>query len=205
MSSDPPSGSLSPEPELHRGEVLLQALELRLPGAREHADATASYAFAAAVQLGLDREACLLVREAARLHEVGKLYVRAELLTRPAAGHSAGEREELAAHAAAGYKLALGAGVTERACELILQSGERFDGGDDATHPAGSEIPLGSRIVAAACEYDLLLREHGDGGRRLALIALIEEAGGKLDPMVVDAVARVVERAAGSVGPGTSA
>jgi HD-GYP domain-containing protein (c-di-GMP phosphodiesterase class II) len=64
---------------------------------------------------------------------------------------------------------------------------------------AGSDIPLGSRIVAAACEYDLLLREHGDAGRRHALIALIEQAGGRLDPMVVDALARVVERAAARI------
>jgi HD-GYP domain-containing protein (c-di-GMP phosphodiesterase class II) len=199
MSSDPPSGSPSPEPDPRPGEVLVQALDQRLPGAREHADATASYAFAAAVQLRLDRDACLLVREAARLHEVGKLYVRAELLARPTADLAPGEREELAAHTAAGYRLALGAGVPERACELILQAGERFDGADDPTHPAGSDIPLGSRIVAAACEYDLLLREHGDAGRRHALIALIEQAGGRLDPMVVDALARVVERAAARI------
>jgi HD-GYP domain-containing protein (c-di-GMP phosphodiesterase class II) len=176
----------------------VQALDQRLPSSREHADATASYAFAAAVQLRLDRDACLLVREAARLHEVGKLYVRTELLARPTAGLAPGEREELAAQAA-GYRLALGAGVPERACELILQAGERFDGADDPTHPAGSDIPLGSRIVAAACEYDLLLREHGDAGRRHALIALIEQAGGRLDPMVVDALARVVERAAARI------
>lgn len=132
MSSDPPSAGPSPATEAERDGVLLGALEERLPGAREHAGATASYALGTGVQLGLDREECILVREAGRLHEVGKLYMR----------------------------------------------------------------------VAAACEYDRLARAHGEGGQRQALIGLIELAGGRLDPMVVDALARVVERAAGRIaGP----
>src|SRR5918995_750820 len=110
--------------------------------------------------VGLDRDECMHLREAGRLHEVGKLYVRRELLATSATSPSPVEREEVAAHLAAGYKLALGVGVPRRACEWILQCEERFDGGDDPTHPAGAEIPLGSRILAAACEYDRLARVH---------------------------------------------
>jgi len=118
------------------------------------------------------------VREAARLHEVGKIYVRDE------------------SHPAAGCRLARGAGVPELVCEWILHCTERFDAGEGA-RAAGSDIPLPSRIIAAACEYDVLLGAYTGGslaGRRWALIGVIEEAG-KLDPMVVDALARVVERA----------
>jgi HD-GYP domain-containing protein (c-di-GMP phosphodiesterase class II) len=178
MSSARPSDSPSPEPELARarGEVLLEALDERLPGARKHAHATASYAFAAAAELGFDREACQLVREAARLHEVGRLYLDGE------------------AHPAAGYRLALGAGIPEPLCEWILHRGDRFD--------AGARIPIEGRIIAAACEYATLLRERanvGDARGRWALIALTEQAGGRLDPIVIDALARVVERAAETV------
>jgi HD-GYP domain-containing protein (c-di-GMP phosphodiesterase class II) len=175
MSSVRPSDSPSPGPELARarGEVLLEALEERVPGAREHAEATASYAFAAAAELGFDREACLQVREAARLHEVGRLYLDGE------------------AHPGAGYRLALGAGIPEPLCEWILHSGDRFD--------ASGGIPIEARVIAGACEYAALLRERADVGdptSRWALIALTEQAGGRLDPIVIDALARVVERAA---------
>ena len=175
MSSVRPSDSPSPGPELARarGEVLLEALEARLPGAREHAEATASYAFAAAAELGFDREACLQVREAARLHEVGRLYLDGE------------------SHPGAGYRLALGAGIPEPLCEWILHCRDRFD--------AGGRIPIEARIIAGACEYAVLLRERanaGDATGRWALIALTEQAGGRLDPIVIDALARVVERAA---------
>ena len=205
MSSDPPSGGRSaasePGPGLdltiapgdaevarQRGELLVGALERRLPGAREHAHATASYAFATAVQLELDREVCVLVREAARLHEVGRIYQGAD----PAGA-------EPASHIQAGYRLALGAGVPEQACLWILRCGDRFDRQKDPHGPAARRLPPG--IIAAACEYDTLLHEQpeGGGGRRLAFIDLIGEAGGRLDPLVVDALARVIERAAGRV------
>ena len=42
MSSDPPSASPSPATEAERDGVLLGALADRLPGAREHAEATAA-------------------------------------------------------------------------------------------------------------------------------------------------------------------
>jgi HD-GYP domain-containing protein (c-di-GMP phosphodiesterase class II) len=199
MSSDRPSGarSAAPEPD---PEILLDALADRVTGARGHADATASYAFATAVELGLDGDFCATIRTAARLHEIGKLYVRRELLARPDDELSRRARAELEAHHSAGAQLAQGAGFPDPVCELVLHSGDRFDAAEDDD---ASGTPLGSRIVAAACEYDRQLARHTapDGaGRRWALIGLVEQSGSKLDPLVVDVLARVVERAQGAAG-----
>jgi HD-GYP domain-containing protein (c-di-GMP phosphodiesterase class II) len=200
MSLDRPSGARSaatePDPE-----ILLDALADRVAGAREHAEATASYAFATAVELGLDRDFCAQVRAAARLHEIGKLYVRRELLARSDDELSRRARAELEAHPAAGARLARGAGFSEPVCELVLRCGERFDG--EGREMDAADAPLGSRIVTAACEYDRQLARHtgpGGGGRRWALIAVVEQSGSMLDPLVVDALARVVERAQGAAG-----
>jgi HD-GYP domain-containing protein (c-di-GMP phosphodiesterase class II) len=199
MSSDRPSGarSAATEPD---AEILLDALADRVAGAREHAAATASYAFATAVELGLDRDFCAQVRAAARLHEIGKLYVRRELLARSDDELSRRARAELESHPAAGHLLARGAGFPEPVCELILHGGERFDAAGEG---GADDTPLGSRIVAAACEYDRQLARHtvpGGAGRRWALIAVVEQSGSRLDPLVVDALARVVERAEGATG-----
>jgi hypothetical protein len=93
----------------------------------------------------------------------------------------------------------LGAGVPEQACVWILRSGNRFDRQEDPQGPAARRLPPG--IITAACEYDTLLHEQSDrgAGRRHAFIGLIGEAGDRLDPLVVDALARVIERAAGTV------
>jgi HD-GYP domain-containing protein (c-di-GMP phosphodiesterase class II) len=198
MSSDHPNAGPSPEtravPEGEGGKFLLWALDERLPGAREHADATASYAFATAAELGIGRDHSLLVREAARLHEVGKLYVPEPLLRRPRADLSPQQLARIEAHATAGARVARSAGLPDEACEWILGAGERFD--------SGAEPALPARIIAAACAYDTLLRETSQdrgAAQRWALIRVIEEAGGRLDPMAVDGLARVVERAAGRI------
>ena len=124
MSSDPLSAGPSPATEAERDGVLLGALEERLRGARDHAGGTASYALGTAVQLGLDRDECILVREAGRLHEVGKLYVRRELLATPETNLSPVEREEVAAHAPAGPLRGLPRTLQARPlrCGLLLKS-----------------------------------------------------------------------------------
>lgn len=200
MSSPPLGDDPSAAAEGRREQILLGALERRLPGAREHGTATAAYAIATAVELGLARDECLMVREAGRLHELGKLYVRSSLLTRPESELSARARRELESHPEAGYRLALAAGVPERACEWIRHAGNRFGEAPGGAGRAQAQSSLGSRIVAVACEYDRQLQEQrrrrAEAGA--ALIALIEAAGTSLDPQVVDALTRVLDRARGA-------
>ncbi|HYU59191.1 MAG TPA: HD domain-containing phosphohydrolase [Solirubrobacterales bacterium] len=193
-------GTLSEAAETRlRGEPLLDGLEQHIPGAREHADATAAYAFAVAVEIGLDREECELIRETARLHEVGKLYLPAWLLAEPRGQLSASEREQLESHESLGQKVALGAGIPEQASAWILHAAEHFDG----TGPgglAGEGIPLAARIIRVSCAYETLLHEQPAGAPdepRHAALAWLRAAGGaELDPALVEALARVVQRAA---------
>jgi HD-GYP domain-containing protein (c-di-GMP phosphodiesterase class II) len=215
MSSQPPSGAPLPAPDPAgapgpgilteatetrlRGEPLLDGLEQHLPGSRGHADATAAYAFAVAVEIGLGREECELIRETARLHEVGKLYLPEWMLAEPAGQLSDSERGQLDSHEALGQKVALGAGVPEQACAWILHCRERFDGAG-AGGLAGEGIPLASRIIRVACSYDTLLAQQAaqsPNERRHAALAWLRAAGGaELDPALIEALARVVQRAA---------
>ena len=225
MSSVPPSGARSGEPEptgtssgprvqgpgsgktepslaesvQARGSDLLEALERHRPGSREHADGTASYAFAAAVELDLGRTRAEAVRETARLHEVGKIYVPAGVLARPRGELGPGDRALLDSHPAYGAQLAHGAGVPEEACEWILATRASFDG-SGPTRMAGEDIPLESRIirVACACEESLALAGAGSAAelQRRAIDRLRDAAARELDPRVVDALATVLDRAA---------
>ena len=208
MSSDPPSGAPSsgPEPTLAArvkagGLELLEALESHLPGARGHADGTAAYAFAAAVELDLERDHAEAVRETARLHDVGSVYLPAELLAKPAGELTAEEQALLDSRFARGAELARGAGIPERACEWIGVIRERFDGGGPAGL-AGEGIPIESRIVRVACACDTALAAPALGGaspderRRSAVAALRAAAGTELDPHVTGALEAMLERAA---------
>ena len=218
MSSDRPSGGRSPEAEPGapqgaggsepgeaarvriRGALLIDAVDRHLPGAREHAEWTASYAFVTAVETGHDRAHSELIREAAKLHEVGKVYVPSALLARPYAELDADERAEVDSHHEAGATLARGSGIPDRVCEWILHARERFDG-DGPTGMGAAEIPIESRIIRAACCCDLLLAERdsaaeveaGDERRREAVEQLRAAAGHELDPELTEAIVGMLE------------
>src|SRR5215210_5233048 len=75
-----------------RGAPLLDALGAHHAPSRERSDAAASYAFAAAVELGMSREGAELVRDVTRLQDVGLVYVPAEALAKPAAHRTPDEQ-----------------------------------------------------------------------------------------------------------------
>ena len=206
MSSDHPSDAPSypPEPQLGlaavlriRGLPLLEALERHAPGAREHAEATASYAFAIAAELGFNREQCEVARELAQLHEIGQVYVPVTVLTKPEGERDEVERDQFEAHYEAGYRLARGGGIPENACAWLLRLRERFDG----TGPeglGGERIPIESRMIRAACVGHTALAAPGTADPRLnALGELGRRAGSELDPKAAAALAAILERAVG--------
>ena len=133
-----------------RGRPLLEGLERHVPGSIEHANATAAYSLAAAAELGFARHRAELVREVAKLHEIGKVYLPAELLAKPISELTSAERAGLDRHHIAGAQLAAGAGIPAEACEWIRTCGERFDG-HGPLRLAGDAIPAEARVIHAAC------------------------------------------------------
>ncbi len=206
MSSDRPNADPSSpaEPGLaallrERGAPLLEALERHLPGAREHADGTASYAFVAAVAIGFDRTQCEVAREAARLHEIGLVYVPAEILNRPPSARDEAEDAVVDSHFEAGYRLARGAGLPDTTCGWLLRARERFDGrGPEGL--GGGSIPIESRLIRAACVCQTALSTPGLPGEpsapERARSELSRQAAAELDPSIAAALLGVLDRAA---------
>lgn len=211
MSSDPRSDAPSPGPEApatvepeselvrRRGADLLEALETRLPGARRHADSSASWALAIAVELGLDRERALSVREAARLHAIGMLYLPAELLGRPEWELSAEELGRYDEQAEAAGRLAAGAEIPAAPAAWLAHWRERFDG-RGKLGLVGGAIPLESRIIRVACAFDAVLTgaRHSDAEdpTSIALEWLGGVEGAELDPAATGALVEALSRSA---------
>jgi putative nucleotidyltransferase with HDIG domain len=183
-----------------RGAPLLDALEDHFPGSREQAEAAASYTFAASVELGMDRSNAEVARQAAKLHDVGRVYVPAEVLATPAWRRTREEGAQVQAHHEWGAELARGAGVPDQVCDWIRDGGERYDG-RGPRGLVGAAIPLQARIsrAAYAC-YAALTHSAEDPGppdpghqRRVGDV-LRASAGHELDPDVVEALATAIER-----------
>ncbi len=204
MSSDPPSAGPSPaaegtvagRPKLGlsavvrlRGIALLEALERHVPGARQHAEATGSYAFATAVTLGLDRTHADAVREAAKLHDIGLVYIGAATLRKAAGELDDDERSALAKHPSTGAQLAHGAGIPDEVCEWLRRWAEPYE--------SNADLPLESRIIHAACRCDAALSAPGvEPDRRAETVAsyLRSVSGSLLDPGATQALASILER-----------
>jgi HD-GYP domain-containing protein (c-di-GMP phosphodiesterase class II) len=182
-----------------RGATLLDALEDHRAGSRDHAEATASYAFAAAVELGFERQHAEAVRETARLHEVGMIYVPAAVLAAAPEGRSADEAALIDSHPGYGAELAHGAGIPQQICDWIQATAERFDG-RGPVGLAGERIALEARIVRVACVCDWALTtpragETAAGHLTAAFEVLRAAAGRELDPRVVEALVGMLDRA----------
>ena len=167
-----------------RGLPLLTALGERMPGAEVRAELAARLAEAIVRGAGEAGAEGPLIVEAARLQEVGKLYVDAGLLAGPASELAPEQRAEIDAHFEHGRALAYGAGVAEPVCDWILQARERWDGGGPEGL-AGERIPLGARVVATTRVY----LDAGAGVDGVA--ALIEQAGSALDPTIAASAAEL--------------
>jgi HD-GYP domain-containing protein (c-di-GMP phosphodiesterase class II) len=221
MSLDPLSDVRSPAPDgepagggqaelslvplvRSRGATLIDALEAHYPGSREQAEAASTYAFAASVELGMSRTGAEVTREATKLHDVGRVYVPAEILAKPAWSRTREEAAQVELHHEKGAQLALGAGIPERVCEWIRMGAERYDGGGP-NGVRGEAIPLQARISRAA--YATYAALTAEGSARVAdrsrgpADALQGSAGRELDPRVVDALTTVLDR---SLRPGQS-
>jgi len=178
-------------------DVLLKALEEHHPDLGDHVHDVGLLAEAVAEELGLSGQQLHHVRQAAELHDIGKVAVPSAILDKPGK-LDADEWAFIARHTLIGERI-LGAAIALRpVAKLVRSSHERWDGSGYPDGLAGTDIPLGARIVTACDAYDAMTSDrpyqrslgHGE-----ALEELRRCAGTQFDPDVVDAFCRVSLRA----------
>lgn len=178
-----------------RGAPLLEALGQHAPQVREHSEASGSYAFALAAELGFDRNRCEVLRELAKLHEIGQIYIPASVLEKPPSARDVAEAAAFDTHYEAGARVARGAGLEDEASDWLLHQREHFDG-SGPQGLAGERIPIESRILRVACVCQTTLAAPGPGhSRDRAILCLGTGAGNEFDPQVVAALIAILKRA----------
>ncbi len=178
--------------------VLHAALAQRHPDLGEHSDDVSFDVEMLARTLGLDEESISLVVKAGDLHDVGKLGIPDEIITKPGP-LSDQEWQFMRQHTVMGEQIIAAAGPSlERIGPLVRASHERWDGHGYPDGLAGEEIPLGARIITICDSFRAMLDERaykpamslGD-----ALAELRRCAGTQFDPELVEVFCRlIVER-----------
>jgi response regulator RpfG family c-di-GMP phosphodiesterase/HAMP domain-containing protein len=185
---------------LHHEEILRKSLEesiqaiantldMRDPYTAGHQRRVAQLAVAIANDLGLPKDEIHGIQLAAGIHDLGKIRIPAELLSRPGKLTDI-EFALIKTHAQAGYDILKGIEFPWPIANIVLQHHERLDG---SGYPQGlkeDQILLGSRILAVADVLETMAshRPYRPAlGIDLALREIERGRGTAFDPAVVDA------------------
>ena len=170
---------------------LLRAAGYRDDNTHEHTQRVGHLAALLARESGLGDRMIYLVREAAPLHDLGKIAIPDSILLKPGK-LSDEEYEVVKTHALLGARVLTGADseLLEVAERIVRHHHERWDGGGYPDGLAGDEIPAVARITAVADVFDVLVHErpYKDSWTVEAAAEEIRKgAGTQFDPAVVEA------------------
>ncbi len=175
---------------------LALAAEYRDDQTGEHTRRVGHLSALLARELGLTDAEVELIRQAAPLHDIGKIGIPDAVLMKPSP-LTAAEFDMMKTHTEIGARLLSGSRFPLlRLAQEIARTHHEWWNGNGYLGLAGDQIPLASRIVSVADTFDAITHDRPYRvGRtiRQAIEELRKEAGRQFDPVVVDAVARVLE------------
>ncbi|MCL5961768.1 MAG: HD-GYP domain-containing protein [Chloroflexi bacterium] len=175
---------------------VIEALEEKFPHNREHSDRVVEYARLIARELSIQGKHVITICRAACLHDVGKIAVPGEILTKPGALDER-EREIIKRHPEAAARLLQALLYPQECIDLVYHHHEWFNGDGYPDHAEGSDIPLGSRVIAVADAFDAMTSDR-PYRKAMSLEDAKKEicdcAGSQFDPEVVEALDRAHEK-----------
>lgn len=129
------------------------------------------------------------------LHDIGKLGLPDELLSKPFNMLTADQRAQVMKHPQIGQNLLMAIERFKDVATLVRHHHECFDGTGYPDRLAGMAIPIGARILSVVNDYDSL--QIGTLVQRPlrpeeAITFLIDNRGKRYDPAVVDAFVKLI-------------
>lgn len=175
---------------------LALAAEFRDDETRQHTQRVGEMSARIARSLGLAEPFVQLIRLAAPLHDLGKIAVPDSILLK-LGRLSEDEFAVIKSHTTIGASILSGSRypLLQMAEQIAMTHHEHWDGSGYSPGLRGEDIPLVSRIVAVADVYDALIhaRPYKEAWTQEAAIAeIVRERGQAFDPLVVDALLKVL-------------
>lgn len=137
--------------------------------------------------LHIPKELSIHIRLAAFFHDIGKLGISQELLSKPVR-LTPQEHNEVKKHTDYGATLLHGTQALRPMATMVRHHHERWDGAGYPCGMQGITIPLGSRIIAIADAYAVMTSQrcyHQPCTPAEALSELSQCAGSQFDPLLV--------------------
>ncbi len=168
---------------------MADAIDLRDSYTGGHSRRVAEMSLAILQQLKIAGPEAELIVAAARVHDIGKVSVPEEILTKPTP-LTQQERAIMETHVTIGAELLNRCPNFARGKEIVRHHHERWDGAGYPSKLKGMEIPLGARVIAVADSFDAMTSDRPYRrafSHEKALQILREGRGTQWDPHLVDA------------------
>ena len=175
-------------------EAMSKTMEWRDPYTAGHQKRVASISMAIGRQLGWDNERLQALYMAAMVHDIGKMAVPSEILTKPSRLTDL-EMQMVQGHVEAGYQILKDIPFPWPIAEMVHQHHERLDGSGYPNGLKGDEICEEARVLAVADTIEAMATHRPyrpAKGLAAALDEIRIEAGTKLDTKVVDAAFKLL-------------
>lgn len=181
-----PSLSLSSPPMIPL--AMLQCLEGLEPDIHRHGGRVGHYACLIGEVMGFSGPDLSSLELAARLHDIGKLFVPSFLVHKRAV-FDLEERRIMQRHTMLGARLLEDCPGTGDLALVARHHHDRWDGCGYPSHLAGRAIPLPARITAVADAYDAMTSDRPGGNRShdVAVGEILRCGGAHFCPETVEA------------------
>ncbi len=170
-------------------QVLVSALESRDPYTAGHQIRVANLACAIAEEMGIEKEKIDGIRLAGSIHDIGKISIPTEILTKPTKLTNL-EFSLIKEHSQTGYEMLTHVESPWPLAQIVHQHHERLDGSGYPNKLKGNEIILEARIMAVADVVEAMA-SHRPYRASLGIESALEEVkrhrGKIFDGAVVDA------------------
>ena len=185
-------------------EVLCGALGLEKNVKAVQAQRVAELAASVAFQMRLREDEVNRVRQAAILHDVGKIGIAENVLSKPDSLDDS-EWQAMMRHPEVGHEILSQVASLRGVAEVVQSHHERFDGQGYPRGLKGDDIPIGSRIFAIVDAYAAMTSDRPYRKKiehDIAVREIVRNSLTQFDPGVVEAFLEVVDSTEGSVrGP----
>ena len=177
-------------------QVLISALEARDPYTAGHQFRVANLACAIATEMGLSQEKIDGIKMAGSIHDIGKLSIPAEILSKPTKLTNL-EFSMIKDHSQSGYDMLKDVESPWPLAQIVYQHHERMNGTGYPKNLKGDEILMEARIMGVADVVEAMA-SHRPYRPSLGIDAALEEIkknkGTLYDNTVVDACLRLFRK-----------
>jgi PAS domain S-box-containing protein len=175
-------------------KAMAKMVEMKDPYTAGHQTRVAELAVALARAMGLPETKINEIKVAAGIHDIGKIYVPSDILSKPGK-LTALEYEIVKTHAQGGYEILKNIDFNWPIDEIVLQHHERLDGSGYPGALTGENIRPEAKLLAVADVVEAMA-SHRPYRPALAIELALEEIskyrGIKYDTAVVDACLKVI-------------